>query len=188
MKQIFIFLLITLISSFAIGQSKTSISGQIDNLDKDTIKCIILENGIIQQSNTIRVPVINNRFELKLEIVKPKVITITEGDTYISGIIEPNDNIYITYDANNSEQTLKYEGNSKEKFQLLNSLIQAKINNKIKSQFIIGAIYWSRRGAPCHLQPLQWWDRDSGRCSPTGSPSCQAPFRAPPVQRPDGIP
>ena len=137
MKQVFVFLLTTLISTFAIGQHKAFISGQITNFNKDTIKCIILKNGLTQQSQTIKIPVINNRFEIKIEIVKPTLITITEGDTYISGIIEPNDHINITYDANNLEQTLKYEGNAKEKFQLLNSLIQAKINNKIKSQVVI---------------------------------------------------
>lgn len=131
---IFIFYFTLLVSSFAYGQSHTTLSGQIDNLNKDTLVCELLVNGIIRQFEIHKIPINNKKFELDLQIKTSYLLSIKDGENYINGIIEPGDKICISYDAKDAEHSLNIEGSNKEKFELFNSLTQDKINKKISER------------------------------------------------------
>lgn len=126
-KQLFLLFLIAAISSVALGQPFASISGQVTGLTKDSVKIILSINDITRESKTYYTTIADGKFQQQVSVSKPTYFTLTDDDNYIFGLIEPMDNIKLTYDAKALKNTLSFEGRGSKKSWFLNSLIKAEI-------------------------------------------------------------
>ena len=133
MKKVLLFLFLGFIS-FGYGQKHTTLSGQIKNLRKDTIEIVLQINDIVRQSKSIFVPITNGKFKEEIYITNPTYLYIKDGVNYINGLLEPGDSTSVIYDVNEISQSLRFEGKGKEKFSLINSFTQFKLNKKIQDQ------------------------------------------------------
>lgn len=119
-----------------IGQTISTISGELKNHHSDSIKCIVTFNDITGDSRVYYIPLTDGRFDFQLTLKEISQITITDGVNYINGFLEPNENLFIRYNKDSLSTSLAFEGKAKSKFELIYSLNQAKIYNRIKEQVL----------------------------------------------------
>jgi peroxiredoxin len=112
-----LFILVILFCVFAItafSQSFAIISGKIINAKSDSVSFIY--GAETRQGITVKAPLVNDSFFIRLKINEPCHIDITDGLQYISGLIEKNDNILIQADFKNNKTARSIEGIGKGKF------------------------------------------------------------------------
>lgn len=137
MKQYFIFFLLTIGFFVTVHGQTTTISGEIHNLNNDTIKIILQINSITRQSEVHKISVSKGRFTDILQITKPTYFYTNDGSNYVSGLIEPGDSITILYNADSINTTLKFKGTGWEKMSFINYLVRLKLFNHLKEQLPI---------------------------------------------------
>lgn len=126
MKRLTVLLIFSLFLFDASYGQKALISGNIENLTANSIKCSFIPNTFLEKLTALNVPVTNGVFAQTLEITKPTFLSFAEGENYYGGFIEPGDSIVITYDAANMKKTLLFSGRGKEKFMLSDSIFQLR--------------------------------------------------------------
>lgn len=130
-KQIIFFSSFFICCCHSFGQNSTLLSGNFVNFNKDSIKCILLINDKIDETQKIEIPVDNGFFKQDLNITQPTYLYITDGENYINGLIEPGDSVFLKFDTSNFKNPLIFTGKGKQKFEFLNSFLQAKIYKKL---------------------------------------------------------
>jgi len=130
-KQIITLIAFIVCSCYSFGQNSAFVSGNFVNFNKNSIKCVLLVNDKIDETKKIEIPVYNGFFKQKLNIIEPTYLYITDGENYINGLIEPSDSIFLKFDTSNNENPLIFTGKGNQKFQFLNSFLQAKIYKKL---------------------------------------------------------
>lgn len=114
-SQLFIiFISVSCCCPSTFSQSWAVISGKIIHARKDSLSFIYGAEG--KGGKTVKAPRINDSFYLKLELGEPYNIDITDGVEFISGLIEPTDNIIINADFGNKKIPIEFEGKGKGKF------------------------------------------------------------------------
>ncbi|MEO6405016.1 MAG: redoxin domain-containing protein [Ferruginibacter sp.] len=127
-RQITLILFAFTLLNHTYGQ-RTLISGDIQNLTANSIKCNFIPDNVFEKVKSITIPLSKGKFSQVLNIKKTTFIGFEEGTNYYGGFIEPGDSIVITYDAAKFKNTISYSGIGKEKFLLSDSI------NQIRSAF-----------------------------------------------------
>jgi len=131
-KQATSFLLILCLTFIGHAQTYSILGGQWLNAKKDTLKLVLQLNLITRLSETFFIPIVNGRFEIKLEIVEPTYLYVTDGVNYINGLIEPGNKTNIFCNADDPKSSLNFTGKGSEKFTFLNSFIQYGMYKKLR--------------------------------------------------------
>lgn len=121
MKRYFSFLLLTIICVTAAHGQLTTISGEIDNLKKDTIQIILFIDNITRKKEVYNIPVNDGRFTGTLQITRPTYFYANDGSNYVGGLIDPGDRIAFRYHADSANTTLQFKGTGAEKMSFINS-------------------------------------------------------------------
>ena len=112
----FSFVTAFILSAFtSVAQSKAIISGTILNSRSDSVTIIYGESGRSGGSKIVKVPLVNNKFRQILRIPYLHSIEVTDGAGYVTGFIEPNDDIKIEADFASNTSKPKFDGKGKEK-------------------------------------------------------------------------
>jgi peroxiredoxin len=100
----------------AFAQSYAIVSGNITNAKTDSIICIYSEAGTLGKTRVVKTPLVNNHFFIKFFLNAPAYIDISDDNSFISGLIEPNDSVVIAADFASSHGKPLVKGRGKEKF------------------------------------------------------------------------
>jgi len=98
------------------------------------VKAVLILNGITNVSERFILTPVNGSFQMKVSLTGPTYMYLTDGENYIYGMIEPNDDIKIKYDAINIATSMRFEGKGCEKFIFRNWLAQARVYTLLKEQ------------------------------------------------------
>ncbi len=134
MKQHLFFLLIAILYITTICAQTTVLSVQINYYKSDTIKFVLQRNVIARQFETHLISVTDGKFSDTFHLTQPTYFYTNDGSNYVSGLLEPNDNITISYDAENMKASLKVRGKGSEKTSFVNSLVQLKLFRRLTEQ------------------------------------------------------
>lgn len=96
------------------GQTTATITGKILNAQKDSVSIIYIESGRSGGGKSVKVRLINNQFKQQINIDDLHYLEVTDGASYFTGLIEPNDDIRVEADFKSSGKP-KFEGRGKEK-------------------------------------------------------------------------
>ncbi len=132
-------LIIPLLLIFFTGKAQTpaTLSGRITGNDTNTIQLMLNHDEITRTTEKIMIPLDEDHFQKIILVKKITPLYIKDGKNYINGLIAPGDELSISYDKKNVIPSLIIEGKGKEKFELMNSLIGSKLNDRLKEQAII---------------------------------------------------
>ena len=132
-------LIIPLLLIFFTGKAQTpaTLSGRITGNDTNTIQLMLNHDEITRTTEKIMIPLDKDHSQEIILVKKITPLYIKDGKNYINGLIAPGDELSISYDKKNVIPSLIIEGKGKEKFELMNSLIGSKLNDRLKEQAII---------------------------------------------------
>lgn len=130
-KQILLITSLLIYCCHLFGQKTTILSGHLVNFNKDSIKCMLLSSDKMGKTQEIAILVVDGLFKQRLQINNPTYLSLTDGENYINGLIDPGDSVFLKFDISNSENPLMFSGKGKQKFEFLNSFLQAKIYKKL---------------------------------------------------------
>lgn len=117
------------------AQRPTTIGGTVDHFDKDSVVVTVLEDAVTRQSQVLKVAVAQGRFQARTTIGKPCLISVSDGEFYVNGMVDAGDSLYISFDALKAKSSVQANGRGRDAFLLMNSLtnntIAAAINTAV---------------------------------------------------------
>ena len=90
-------------------------------MKSDTLICVLSIDPIIWEKRSVTIIANQGQFQQTVQITKPTFFYIKEGVNYIQGLLDPNDDVLIKYNAASPGNSLSFEGNGKEKLTFLNT-------------------------------------------------------------------
>ncbi|WP_276481875.1 TlpA family protein disulfide reductase [Paraflavitalea pollutisoli] len=115
------------------AQKPTYITGTIDHFDKDSVVVSVLEDAVIRQMQVLKVAVTQGRFQARATISKSCLISISDGEFYVNGMVDAGDSLVIHFDAAAPRSSVRAEGRGREAFGLMNGLTNNTISAAINA-------------------------------------------------------
>ena len=103
------------------SQHTAIVRGEITNLKSDTLSCVLSINPVTWEKRTVTIIANQGKFQQTFQITKPTFFYIQQGNNYINGLLDPNDDVLIKYDAASPSSSLSFEGKGREKLGFLNT-------------------------------------------------------------------
>jgi len=112
------------------GQTKTGISGTIENASNDSINFTIDKTYLSQKSNKYKIPVKQNQFEFAFELDRNRLINFSYQEQMMQIYLEPNDNLNIKFKAGNLPESIVFYGKGS-----INNQFLEKFDAQFKNNF-----------------------------------------------------
>ncbi|MBI2272140.1 MAG: TlpA family protein disulfide reductase [Bacteroidetes bacterium] len=133
MKKIFYFLLLSPV--LLIAQSKTIVSGTIENAANDSIELLIDKNYLSQKITRYKIPVKQNQFYFEFTIDRNYLVDLNYAGQTTKLYLEQNDKLDIKFKAGSLAESIVFTEKG-----AANNLFLQKFNEQFANDFSIGSM------------------------------------------------
>ena len=133
-RFLFFFLLLSPAISFSqhnepYKETKTIISGIIENGTTDSIELIIDKNYLSQNPTRFKIPIIQNRFNFEFQLDRNRLVQLSYQSQLAGLYIEPGDSLNIKFKAGNLTESSVFSGKGNINNQFIKSFNEKFIND-----------------------------------------------------------